>query len=339
MSLATHLKYQQAVFHGLHFTPCTLEYGTLWSNAKHPERGSCLVCERPGFYTLTVADYTVASDFSVPFLIRQPFLRFGSFYEGHTSFEIEGFQTSTSLPSNYIVKEANISGRQNWHENEHYKGIEIALSFAYLEKIKIIDPKVLSLKDLPDNITQTALPAKVVTLLQELSTLALAQQLTPLDFSGLLVRCLSALVSSLEQGYSRNVPYAPTVFLGKRKVSFTLMDYQAILSAKQIITDHPEKDITIHSLSKEVFLNEQKLKLGFSLCYGISIGAYLKNCRMTKASELLVHTDFSIEEVAHASGYTSSASFIKAFRQKYETTPLQFRTDARLRTATKHIVE
>ena len=163
MSLATHLKYQQAVFHGLHFTPCTLEYGTLWSNAKHPERGSCLVCERPGFYTLTVADYTVASDFSVPFLIRQPFLRFGSFYEGHTSFEIEGFQTSTSLPSNYIVKEANISGRQNWHENEHYKGIEIALSFAYLEKIKSIDPKVLSLKDLPDNITQTALPAKVVT--------------------------------------------------------------------------------------------------------------------------------------------------------------------------------
>ena len=228
MSLATHLKYQQAVFHGLHFTPCTLEYGTLWSNAKHPERGSCLVCERPGFYTLTVADYTVASDFSVPFLIRQPFLRFGSFYEGHTSFEIEGFQTSTSLPSNYIVKEANISGRQNWHENEHYKGIEIGLSFAYLEKIKSIDPKVLSLKDLPDNITQTALPAKVVTLLQELSTLALAQQLTPLDFSGLLVRCLSALVSSLEQGYSRNVPYAPTVFLGKRKVSFTLMDYQAI---------------------------------------------------------------------------------------------------------------
>ena len=47
MSLATHLKYQQAVFHGLHFTPCTLEYGTLWSNAKHPEHGSCLVCERP----------------------------------------------------------------------------------------------------------------------------------------------------------------------------------------------------------------------------------------------------------------------------------------------------
>ena len=114
------------------------------------------------------------------------------------------------------------------------------------------------MKDLPDNITQTALPAKVVTLLQELSTLALAQQLTPLDFSGLLVRCLSALVSSLEQGYSRNVPYAPTVFLGKRKVSFTLMDYQAILSAKQIINDHPEKDITIHSLSKEVFLNERK---------------------------------------------------------------------------------
>ncbi len=147
------------------------------------------------------------------------------------------------------------------------------------------------------------------------------------------------VVSSLEEGYSHNVPYAPTVFLGKRKVSFTLMDYQAVLSAKQIITDHPKQDLTIHSLSKEVFLNEQKLKLCFFLCYGISIGAYLKSCRMIKASELLVHTDFSIEEVAHAFGYTSSASFIKAFRQKYETTSLQFRTDVRLRTATRHIAE
>ena len=332
MSLATHIKYQQEIFSHLHFTPYPLEYGTLWSNHARPEYGSCLVYGRPGLYTLTIADYTVPTAFSANFAVRHPYLRFGSFREGKTRYEIDGFRTSSSLPSDYIVKESNISGQQTWRQGEHYKGVELALSFAYLEKLKGIDSNILSLKELPDNITQTALPAKVVTLLQELSTLAAAQHLTLLELEGLVMQCLAALVSDMDKGYAHNVPYAPTVFLGKRKISFTLMDYQAILAAKQIITDHPEKDITIPALSKQVFLNEQKLKLGFSLCYGTPIGAYLKDCRMTKASELLIHTDSSIEEIAHATGYSSSASFIKAFRQKYKITPLKFRTDAQLRS-------
>lgn len=332
MSLMTHIKYQQEIFSRLHFAAYPLEYGTLWSDNTHPEYGSCLVYGRPGLYTLTIADYTVPASFTANFAVRHPYLRFGSFREGKTRYAIDGFRTTGSLPSDYIVKESNISGQQSWQQGQHYKGVEIALSFTYLEKLKGIDGSILSLKELPDNITQTALPAKVVTLLQELSTLAAAQRLTPLELDGLLVQCLAALVSDMDKGYTRNVPYAPTVFLGKRKISFTLLDYQAILAAKQIITDHPERDITIPALSKQVFLNEQKLKLGFSLCYGTPIGAYLKDCRMTKASELLVHTDLSIEEVAHATGYNSSASFIKAFRQKYKITPLKFRTDAQLRS-------
>lgn len=334
MSLTAHMKYQQEIFHHLHFTAYPLEYGTLWSDTMHPEYGSCLVCERPGLYALTIADYTVPASFSVNFAVRHPYLRFGSFREGKTRYEIPGFRTSASLPSDYIVKESNISGQQSWSKGEHYKGVEIALSFSYLEKLKVIDNSILALKALPDNVTQTALPAKVVTLLQELATLARSQQLTALDFSGLLMQCLASLRSSLDKGYSHNVPYAPTVFLGKRKISFTPMDYQAISAAKQIITDHPEKDITIQALSKKVFLNEQKLKVGFSLCYGTPIGAYLKDCRMTKASELLIHTNQSVEEIAYATGYSSSAGFIKAFRQKYLVTPLKFRADAQLRNLT-----
>lgn len=332
MSLATHINYQKKIFQQLHFAAHPLEYGTLWSDNTHPEYGSCLVYGRPGLYTLTIADYTVPAAFSANFAVRQPYLRFGSFREGKTRYEIDGFRTSASLPSDYIVKESNISGQQTWRQGEHYKGVELALSFAYLEKLKGIDSNILALKDLPDNVTQTALPAKVVTLLQELSTLAATQRLTPLELDGLLVQCLAALVSDIDKGYTRNVPYAPTAFLGKRKISFTLVDYRAILSARQIIANHPEKAITIRSLSKEVFLNEQKLKLGFTLCYGVSIGAYLKDCRMTKAAELLIHTERSVEEIALDVGYSSSTGFIKAFRQKYHTTPLKFRTDAQLRS-------
>ena len=55
---------------------------------------------------------------------------------------------------------------------------------------------------------------------------------------------------------------------------------------------------------------------------------------MALAAELLVNTDRSIYDIAQVCGYGSSASFIKAFRQHYKTTPVNFRTQ---KSAQEHI--
>ena len=64
-----------------------------------------------------------------------------------------------------------------------------------------------------------------------------------------------------------------------------------------MILKNPEANLTIAQLGHKVFLNEQKLKTGFHLCYHTTIGAFIKDCRMARASELLVHTSATIEEI------------------------------------------
>lgn len=74
-----------------------------------------------------------------------------------------------------------------------------------------------------------------------------------------------------------------------------------------------------------VFLNEQKLKAGFSKYYHMSIGEYTNHIRMNIAVNLLSTTDLSIEDVAYKVGYNYSANFSKMFKKTYGKTPLKFR--------------
>lgn len=325
MSLMIHMNFQKSIFERLGFSPQAQSFGTLWADGRRPENGSCLVFERPGDYLLTVANYRVAEAFSLHFSNPSPLLRFGSFCEGKTFFQIEGMDTSSTSPVNFIVHEQNIRGTQYWEKNGHFGGIELALAPAYLKRLAAVDPAALALTRFAPNIPQNALPSQVVAALQQLSALAQEGTLTPLVLEGILIQCVGILSNAAANGYFQSSRSSFTSFLGKRKLSFSAMDYEAIQKAHQLITDHPERNLTISGLCREVFLNEQKLKTGFALCYHTTIGAYLKDCRMTNAAKMLLHTDLSVREVARASGYGSSAGFIKAFRQKYQVTPLQFR--------------
>ena len=74
-----------------------------------------------------------------------------------------------------------------------------------------------------------------------------------------------------------------------------------------------------------VFLNEQKLKAGFSAKYHMSISQYTNSIRMTLAENLLSTTDLSIDEIAKQLGYNYSGNFIKSFKKIHGKTPLGFR--------------
>lgn len=111
MSLDTHQAFQEQVFCALGFAPAPCAFGTRWSNAAEPARGSCHVCQHSDSYSLTVADYHVAAPFSLDFHSTTPFLRFGSFYEGDTDFHINGVKSNASSPVSFLVKEHALEGR------------------------------------------------------------------------------------------------------------------------------------------------------------------------------------------------------------------------------------
>ena len=329
MSLTTHSMYQKHILRCLNFSPAALPFGQLWRDPAAAETGFCYIFERPGAYILSVADYPIPRPFSLAFRSHRPTLRFGSLYEGATHYQLDGCRAGSSSPVHFLVREQGIRGKQSWQRGDHCRGIELALSQPYLDSLKPLAAQLSLLDRLPANVTQNVLPPAVVTLLREMAALADTQTLSPLRLEGMVLQCLGELAEAAAEIYFSPQDRPLTLVLGKRRLSFSAADHQAIHQACRLITEHPEVNHTIASLSRQVYLNEQKLKAGFAFCYHTTIGAYLKDCRMARAAELLVNTNLSVHDIAHACGYGSNAGFSKAFRQKYALTPLRFRSQKR----------
>ena len=325
MSIQSHREFQNRIWQNLGFDSHKEKHCTRYANENRPEDGTCLLYERPGLYAFTVADYTVSAPFSLAFACRDTQLRFGSFYDGRTRVDMDGISAHTSTPASFLVREEKVRGQQFWNAGQHCRGIEFAVFPNFVRYLKTIDPHASVLDSLSKNRTYHALPPEIVTVLHRLFKVAQNGSLTPLMLEGCLLQCMDILTNAVKQGTFSAPDVMPTVYLGKRKITFDEFDLLAVQRAKEILTEDPANAPTISQLSRQVFLNEQKLKAGFSMCFHMTIGRYLKECRMAKAAALLTSTSMSVRKVGQAVGYTSCASFIKAFRRHYRKTPQEFR--------------
>ncbi len=91
------------------------------------------------------------------------------------------------------------------------------------------------------------------------------------------------------------------------------------------LMEHLDKRITIEQLSKQFLINPTTLKILFKQAYGTSLAAHMKLHRIEKAATLLLETSDSIQSIAHYVGYESQSKFTTAFKQVYQTTPLEYR--------------
>jgi AraC-like DNA-binding protein len=71
---------------------------------------------------------------------------------------------------------------------------------------------------------------------------------------------------------------------------------------------------------------EREMKRSF----GMGLHAYLAQCRMHEAMQLLAGTDLKIESVGREVGYSGKKNFYEAFRRATGLTPLQYRLRSRL---------
>lgn len=98
------------------------------------------------------------------------------------------------------------------------------------------------------------------------------------------------------------------------------IEKKKINKATKIIEEKYYEPLTIRALSREVGLNEKKLKDGFREFLGTTVHTYIENVRLNVARELLGKgkriTDTAIEV-----GYSSPSHFAKRFHKNFGQTP------------------
>lgn len=308
---------QNKILSHMIFTPFIMDNYTIYKNKEKPELGYFIMYNREDYYDLKIGDYTIAEDFSISFDYTDELMRFGTIYTGES-------------PSSFFISRRGAKGSKTWIKGQRFRGVEITIYKKYFDEI--IEPNFSSTIDFDNfinNYTYKYLPLEIASIIQNLKSLAETNSLTPIYLESKILESIAILhneiSSSPENVFTRQLSYGEFTIGKSRRIILTESDANAIQKAHDILTKEACNPPTIKSLSKMVFLNEQKLKGGFFSKYHMTISQYTNSIRMTLAENLLSTTDLSIDEISKMVGYNHTSNFIKMFKKVHGKTPLAFR--------------
>lgn len=93
----------------------------------------------------------------------------------------------------------------------------------------------------------------------------------------------------------------------------------------EYINEHFYENIDLKALAEIEHYNPVYYSEWFKRNMGITVSEYIKNLRIDKAKELLKDTDLSVFEIAQSVGYEHNSSFSRAFKERENISPAQFR--------------
>ncbi|NOT93906.1 helix-turn-helix transcriptional regulator [Ferruginibacter sp.] len=211
----------------------------------------------------------------------------------------------------YLTKETNCSVLFN--KNEDFSTIDFFYSPKFLQELVPFFPE---LQQLLQESPQTILNGKggwSIPSMKEITTQILDcpyDENTRQFYYDLKVREL--LYQILEASFKRNI----------KSYHFTPFETARIHEARTILEKCiDKKPPSIKSLSRQVALNEFKLKSGFRKYFHCGIFEWLMEQKMQHAKQLILNTNKPIKEIASLVGYPRTTNFITAFRRLFGMTP------------------
>ncbi len=99
-------------------------------------------------------------------------------------------------------------------------------------------------------------------------------------------------------------------------------------AAKKYIMEHMDEDITIEKLCSELYCSKACLVHHFKNVFDTTIHAFLIECRINKARELLNNKELSIQQISSMCGFNDTSYFSKVFKKSCRITPTQYRAAA-----------
>ncbi|MFC0184839.1 helix-turn-helix domain-containing protein [Pseudarcicella hirudinis] len=98
-------------------------------------------------------------------------------------------------------------------------------------------------------------------------------------------------------------------------------DVDKIVHAQHIILANINTPYSLLELSRQVGINDFKLKRGFKEVFGNTVFGYIHQIRMERAKEKLLQGEMNISEVADYTGYKNRTHFSAAFKKTFGFSP------------------
>ncbi|NER12075.1 helix-turn-helix domain-containing protein [Leptobacterium flavescens] len=94
---------------------------------------------------------------------------------------------------------------------------------------------------------------------------------------------------------------------------------------ESIMLKNFQYDLKIEDFAKLCGRSLSAFKRDFKNCFNNTPSRWLNDKRLEYAKTLLIGSDLSISEVCYESGFKNTSHFTRAFKQKYQSTPRQFK--------------
>ena len=100
--------------------------------------------------------------------------------------------------------------------------------------------------------------------------------------------------------------------------------YEEMLS---FISAHYTEDIYLKDIADLLYINFSYACELFKKHSGTTFSKYITGLRMKKATELLLSTNLTIEEICYQTGYNNYSYFNRVFKKEFSITPFQYRAN------------
>lgn len=105
----------------------------------------------------------------------------------------------------------------------------------------------------------------------------------------------------------------------------SVSDLEVIREARQIISQQPAMAGSCQKLARQLGISPSKLNKGFLEIYGITLHAYVIDCRLEQAAALLAGGRCNVSQAAMLSGYSNLSHFSSSFKKKHGILPKEYK--------------
>lgn len=98
-----------------------------------------------------------------------------------------------------------------------------------------------------------------------------------------------------------------------------------VRAAIRLLDDNLASPPSMEVLVRQLGTNKKRLNEAFQRSVGMTVFVWLREQRLKFAVELLANTDTSVAEIAAYCGYANQCNFSTAFRERFHSTPREYR--------------